>query len=419
MEIIKGKLESAQKIVVYGPEGIGKSTFAAQFPNALFIDTEGSTKHMDVARTPKPSSWQMLLDQVQYVKQNPTSFQTLAIDTADWAEQLCITSICAKHQKQGIEDFGYGKGYIYLAEEFGRLLNKLEELVEMGINVVVTAHAKMRKFEQPDEMGAYDRWELKLQKQTGPLLKEWADMVLFANYKTTVVNVDGQGANKGKNKAQGGKRVMFTTHHPCWDAKNRHNLALELPFDFQQIVHCLPGMVTTPPAQAATVKEAPKITEPIQNKITYWHHPESGCVFTLNPGEQLGDGIDAGHCMELTLAEYEKLKTKYDAIASQQTKATLEAEGFTEIIEPEQQAMSVSKNQNSTYQVPDGIPKSLADLMKEKEVTELEIQEVVAKKKYFPKDTPIRNYPIDFIEGVLVQAWPQVFAMIDAERVPF
>ncbi|URN85173.1 ATP-binding protein [Acetobacterium wieringae] len=377
MEIIKGKLLSAQKIAIYGPEGIGKSTFAAQFPNVLFIDTEGSTKHMDVARTPKPSSWQMLLDQVQYVKQNPTSFQTLAIDTADWAEQLCITSICAKHQKQGIEDFGYGKGYIYLAEEFGRLLNKLEELVEMGINVVVTAHAKMRKFEQPDEMGAYDRWELKLQKQTGPLLKEWADMVLFANYKTTVVNVDGQGANKGKNKAQGGKRVMFTTHHPCWDAKNRHNLPLELPFDFLQIVHCLPGMVATPPTQVATVKEEPKVT--------------------------------------VTPTEQPKEESKVDA-----TKM-LEDEGFTEIIEPEQQEMKVTENPNisNDYQVPEGIPKSLADLMKEKEVTELEIQEVVAKKKYFPKDTPIRNYPIDFIEGVLVQAWPQVFAMIDAERVPF
>jgi GTPase SAR1 family protein len=377
MEIIKGKIEGAQKICVYGPEGIGKSTFAAQFPNVLFIDTEGSTKHMDVARTPKPSSWQMLLDQVQYVKQNPTSFQTLAIDTADWAEQLCITSICAKHQKQGIEDFGYGKGYIYLAEEFGRLLNKLEELVEMGINVVITAHAKMRKFEQPDEMGAYDRWELKLQKQTGPLLKEWADMVLFANYKTTVVNVDGQGANKGKNKAQGGKRVMFTTHHPCWDAKNRHNLPLELPFDFLQIVHCLPGMVATPPTQVATVKEEPKVT--------------------------------------VTPTEQSKEESKVDA-----TKM-LEAEGFTEIIEHEQQEMKVTENPNisNDYQVPEGVPKSLADLMKEKEVTELEIQEVVAKKKYFPKDTPIRNYPPDFIEGVLVQAWPQVFAMIDAERVPF
>ena len=64
MEIIRGKMPGAKKVVVYGPEGIGKSTFAAQFPDPLFIDTEGSTKDMDVARTPDPTSWSMLLEQV-------------------------------------------------------------------------------------------------------------------------------------------------------------------------------------------------------------------------------------------------------------------------------------------------------------------------------------------------------------------
>ena len=190
---------------------------------------------MDVARTPKPTSWTMLVEQVKYFKANPTACDTLIIDTVDWAEQLCMADICAKAQKKGIEDFGYGKGYVYLAEEFGRLLNLLEDLIELGINIVLVAHAQMRKFEQPDEMGAYDRWELKLQKKTAPMVKEWADMVLFANYKTYVVNVDGQGADKGTNKARGGKRVIYTTHHPCWDAKNRHDLLSEIPLDYDEI----------------------------------------------------------------------------------------------------------------------------------------------------------------------------------------
>lgn len=369
----------AQKIVVYGPEGIGKSTFAAQFPNALFIDTEGSTKHMDVARTPKPSSWTMLMEQVQYVRQNPTLYQTLIIDTADWAEQLCITSICAKFQKSGIEDFGYGKGYIYLVEEFGRLLNKLEELVEMGINVVVTAHAKMRKFEQPDEMGAYDRWELKLQKQTGPLLKEWADMVLFANYKTTVINIDNQGAAKGKNKVQGGKRVMYTTHHSCWDAKNRHNLAPELPFDFKEIAHCLPGMVVAPSTQTATVKEEPKTT--------------------------------------VTSIESPKEETKVT------TTQMLEDEGFTEIIEPKQQEMKVTENPKSfpsgQINLPDYIPKALADLMIANKVTEEEIKEATYARGYYPKGTPFVNFEQGFIDGCLIAGWPKLLKFITDERVPF
>lgn len=225
MEITRGKIPCAKKVVIYGPEGIGKSTFASQFPEPVFIDTEGSTNSMDVARLPKPTSWQMLLDEIQYIKSHPDVCKTLVIDTIDWAESMCIQCICDKHQKSGIEDFGYGNGYVYTKEEMGRFLNRLSEVVEAGVNVVLTAHAQIRKFEQPDELGAYDRWELKLGKktssQTSPLIKEWADMLLFANYKTFSIAVDDKGQ---KRKAQGGERVMYTSHHACWDAKNRSGM---------------------------------------------------------------------------------------------------------------------------------------------------------------------------------------------------
>ena len=210
MKITKGIIPCAKKVVIYGPEGIGKSTFASQFPDPVFIDTEGSTNSMDVARLPKPTSWQMLLEEIQYVKDHPDVCKTLVIDTVDWAESMCIQSICDKHQKSGIEDFGYGNGYVYTKEEMGRFLNQLSEVVEVGVNVVLTAHAQIRKFEQPDELGAYDRWELKLGKktssQTSPLIKEWADMLLFANYKTFSIAVDDKGQ---KRKAQGGERVIM------------------------------------------------------------------------------------------------------------------------------------------------------------------------------------------------------------------
>ena len=258
LEIMSGKLSnSAQKVVVYGPEGIGKSTFAAAFPGGLFIDTEGSTKELDVRRLQPPSSWSMLMWEVDQVKKDPNVCQSLIIDTADWAEKLCIAELCSKNQVSGIESFGYGKGYVYLEEEFGRLLNRLTDLIDLGINVVITAHDAMRKFEQPDESGAYDRWELKLPKKTAPLLKEWADMLLFANYETYVVK-EGSGDDKMKKaKAKGGKRVMYTTHHPCWDAKNRKGLPEKMDFDFSGIAHAIPvralhnTQVTDPQTEAA------------------------------------------------------------------------------------------------------------------------------------------------------------------------
>ena len=239
MNITRGKILTAQKVVVYGPEGIGKTTFAAHFPDPLFIDTEGSTKRLDVARLDKPTSWTMLKNQIVFVRDNKPC-KTLVIDTIDWAEQLCIDDICALHDKKGIEDFGYGNGYVYEKEEFGRFLNLLEEVVERGINVVLTAHAQLRKFSQPDEIGEYDRWELKLGKKTGsqisPLVKEWSDMLLFANYKTYAVAVDKDAK---KFKAQGNERVMYTAHHPCWDAKNRDGLPEILPFDYQKIAEII------------------------------------------------------------------------------------------------------------------------------------------------------------------------------------
>lgn len=260
MKIISGKITKPQKVVIYGPEGIGKSTFAAQFPKPLFIDTEGSTSHLEVDRLPRPTSWQMLKQYIKDLKGDTMGYHTLVIDTADWAERLCEEAVCRSNGKVGIEDFGYGKGYTYVKEEFGRLLDSLSDLIDAGMNVVLTAHSIIRKFELPEETGAYDRYELKLGQKAGnqcaALAKEWADMVLFVNYKEIVITT-----KDNKKKVSGGKRVMYTAHNPCWDAKNRHGLAEELPFDYQEIAHCIPVMNTTPPqpgpADPDPIPEAP------------------------------------------------------------------------------------------------------------------------------------------------------------------
>lgn len=259
--ITSGPTATAQKVVLYGVEGIGKSTFASQFPSPIFIDTEGSTANMNVHRMDKPTSWQMLMDEVTYIKQTHMC-DTLIIDTADWAETLANQAVCARNSINSIEDLGYGKGYTMVKEDFGKLLNSLSELTDLGINVVVTAHADIKKFEKPDEMGAFDRYQLKLSKQCAPLLKEWADMVLFANYETTIVT-DSKTQSK---KATGGKRVMFTTHHPAWDAKNRHGLPDKLPFEFGAIAHIFQKAAPTqqtvaeqvPPTQATPMVETPQ-----------------------------------------------------------------------------------------------------------------------------------------------------------------
>lgn len=366
MNIIYGKQQKAKKVVVYGPEGIGKSTFASKFPFPVFCDTEGSTAELDVARTPRPTSFSMLKEQVKYFIAHPNELSTFVLDTADWAERMIVEEICAKAQLNGIEDFGYGKGYVYVYEEFGKLLNLLQELVDKGVHVVITAHAQMRKFEQPDEMGAYDRWELKLGKktssQTAPLLKEWADAVLFVNYKTYVVNVDNQGAAKGKNKAQGGKRVMYTTHHSCWDAKNRWGLPEEMPFDFSGLEHIFTDF------KKPNINPAAPVTPPAAPEL---------------PKRELAEAVE----------EITSLEEIEDRFLSQPT-----IEG------------------GPTGNAVEGLPRALLDLMKKDNVAEHEIQLAVALKGYYPNDTPISKYDPNFITGVLIGAWPQVFEMVKQNR---
>lgn len=351
MNITRGIQTKPLKVVIYGPEGIGKSTFASCFPEPLFIDTEGSTTRMDVARTDTPTSLAMLTQLLTEIRDNPPGCKTLIIDTVDWAERLCITAVCAKNGKAGIEDFGYGKGYSYVYEEMGRILNLLNDIWERGIHIVLTAHAAIRKFEQPDEMGAYDRWELKLinspKCNSCAMVKEWADMVLFANYKTYAVAADKEGK---KMKARGGERVMYTSHDPCWDAKNRFGLASELPFDFGQIAHIFSASpAPAPSTQTAKTQPAAPVQQP------------------------------------------------------EPAPAPVAAEELPPAVE-----------------IPDGIPAALADLMRQNNVTEDEIQLAVSLRGYFPANMPIANYPPDFVQGVLIGAWEQVFGMIKENRIlPF
>lgn len=227
LTINAGKISRAVKTVIYGTEGVGKSTLASHFPNPLFLDVEGGTSQMDVRRIETPKSWEELISDVKEVAADPSLCGTLVLDTADKAEGLCIEAICRKYKQNSIEAFGYGKGYTYIGEEWSRLMAAFDSCIAAGINVTVIAHARQRKIELPDQTGSFDHWEMKLTKQAAPLLKEWADLLLFLNYKTYVVSTDNNS-----RKAQGGKRVMYTSHNPVWDAKNRHGLPEEMDLSF-------------------------------------------------------------------------------------------------------------------------------------------------------------------------------------------
>ena len=255
LNILTGRIARPQKAVLFGPEGIGKSTLAAQFPAPVFLDTEGGTHHLDVARLPAPKTWADVVAGIAALATEAHDFKTLVIDTADWLEKLLVDHVCKAANKASIEDFGYGKGYVVLAEEFTKFLASLEPLLRRGMHVLLLAHTRIVKFEQPDAAGAYDRYELKLSKQVGPLVKEWCDVLLFANYFTKVAENDS-----GRKRGVGGReRKLYTTHTAAWDAKNRHGFDEMLNFEFGSIASAFGGSAPAQPAQPTT--PVPSLTD--------------------------------------------------------------------------------------------------------------------------------------------------------------
>ncbi len=248
IQINRGKVSRPQKIVIYAPEGLGKSTIGSQLPSPLFIDLEQGTHHLDVARV-EPTNLTQVEDLLVALanKKVEGGFKTLVVDTIDWLEELVVKQVCDDGKKNSIEDFGYGKGYTHLAEKMSTVLGKLDAVAAAGMDVVLLAHSQVKKFEAPDDAKAYDRYELKLLKTVGPLIKEWCDALLFANWKTNLKVPD-----EGRAKGLGGKeRKLYATHTAAWDAKNRHGLKDEEPFTPETIRKILGAGAAAPAVTSA------------------------------------------------------------------------------------------------------------------------------------------------------------------------
>ncbi len=228
----RGKKQRPDFLIVFGPDGVGKSTFAAQAPGATFIDIEGGSLSLDVGRI-EEQFLRVYEDVVRYIElvENDPSTQTLVIDSLDRLESLVWSAVVreAKDTKiKNIEDFGYGKGFTYALKKWEDLVVILKR-VRTNKNVILIAHDQIRTFKDPTKLNDYDRHEIKLNKSAASLLREEVDAVLFATYETLIKTERGQTKGKGVGD---GKRVIFTERRPAHEGKNRFGLPYEIPLDW-------------------------------------------------------------------------------------------------------------------------------------------------------------------------------------------
>lgn len=231
MKITKGIKKAASKDLIHGPAGVGKTTLAASFPNPLILDTERGSRLIDCHRV-EVGDWMTLKGTLVELARDPMGYQTVVIDSADWAEELLCLHLARLDEKQRHpDDLPYGQGGVLIAKHFSAMLSDCTALVERGIHVVFVAHSVVKRVSPPDLEEAYDRYELKMRPKVGPKLLEWADAVLFANFKTRI-----DEGNDGKKRGRGGKeRKLFCERTAAWDAKNRYGLPAEVPMTIEAL----------------------------------------------------------------------------------------------------------------------------------------------------------------------------------------
>lgn len=230
------------RILMHGTSGVGKTTFASGAPNPVFIQTEDGLGLMDRPTFGLLKTFDEVMQALGALYTEDHQFQTLVVDSTDWLEPLVQAEACRRNGWSSIEQPGYGKGYVEAVNvwrEYVEGINALRD--DKGMTIVQLAHTDVKRFENP-ETEPYDRYIVKLHKSAAALLMEHSDIVLFANYRVSVVETKDKKSTRAKG---GGERRMFAAERPAFIAKNRYNLPDEMPLDWSALAEQLPNISNT------------------------------------------------------------------------------------------------------------------------------------------------------------------------------
>jgi hypothetical protein len=227
---------ASPRVLVYGIEGIGKSTFAAGAPDPIFILTEDGLGSLDVEHFPIAQSLDNVMDAIGALYAEDHPYKTVVLDSLDWLEAIIHREMEAKHDAK---DLAYGKGAMIAAQQWRDVLDGLNALRnDKQMTVILLAHNTIKRFDSP-EVEPFDRYQPKLQERSSAVVREWADAVMFANYKT-IVKKDDVGFNKTVARGiSSGERMLYTTERPAYMAKNRYNLPDSIPLTWDAFANAI------------------------------------------------------------------------------------------------------------------------------------------------------------------------------------
>jgi len=205
----------------YGMPKIGKTTFAAGFPDAIFLATEAGHNALSIFKVDLPD-WEAFLEACRELAEGKHSFRNIIIDTVDNLWLLCRNHICAKNKIEHEGDLAYGKGYALILNEFARVLMKLSML---PYGLVLISHATVQEIQT--RTGAMHKVVPSLPDKPRKLVLGMADMILF--FDQDIVRADD-----GKQTI---RRVIRTQPSPNYEAGDRTGRLPEvIDLDYRKFV---------------------------------------------------------------------------------------------------------------------------------------------------------------------------------------
>lgn len=231
--IHSGKRQQAPRLMIYGIEGIGKSTFAAQAPGAIFVPTEDGLDQIACDSFPPARTFPDAMNCFNTLANEKHDYRTVVLDSGDWFERLVWDQICKDFGVKNIEkaDGGYGKGYSHAMTYWRQLVDVLRRLrEEKGMISIILAHAKVESFTDP-ESSTFDRFSPRLHKYASAYLCEWCDAILLATREL--------GAVKGERS--GGNRILRCNPSAVGVAKNRYGFPDAMPLEWNALYQAMIG----------------------------------------------------------------------------------------------------------------------------------------------------------------------------------
>ena len=240
----------------HGAPGIGKTTLAASAPKPIFIRTEDGLGTLSVDAFPVAQTWDDVVAAMSALFQEKHDYQTVVIDSLSALEPLVWKKVASDHNKQGIEDLGYGKGYIFALDYWQQFMSGITALRDTkGMLPILIAHSDIIRYDSP-EVEPFERYQIKLHKRAFQLLYERCDIIGFANWRTLIVK-DEVGFNQKQARGIGtGERLLHLVEKPAYIAKNRYSLPDTIPLSWDSFSESLGDLLTNKPVTKSPNKQS-------------------------------------------------------------------------------------------------------------------------------------------------------------------